>query len=125
MLAATMPAHSSSRDFALNVLLCMLMFALTVGGIVYVIIRGSVLEERYGKGHLLTNANLYEAFATDVIFLVAPFIGCCTALRLSRSADRSAKIIGWLLVVMFALFFLQAAVIDWTQYRHYQLILSK
>jgi len=120
-----MPTHPTSRDFALNVLLCILMSTLTVGGIVYVIIRGNVLEERYGKHNLLANTNLYEAFTIAVVFLVAPLIGGCSAFRLARSADRSAKIIGWLLVVMFALFFLQAAMIDWTQYRNYQEMLSR
>jgi hypothetical protein len=120
-----MPAHPNNRDFALNVLLCVSMFALTVGGIVYVIIRGGVLEEHYGKGRLLANTNLYEAFTIAVVFLAAPLIGGCGAFRLARTADRSAKIIGWLLVVMFALFFVQAAVVDWTQYRYYHHVISK
>jgi len=101
------------------------MFALTVSGIVYVIIRGNVLEERYGKPNLLANANLLEAFTIAVVFLVAPFVGGCSAFRLARAADRSAKIIGWLLVVMFALFFLPAATAEWAQYRNYQWILRK
>ena len=120
-----MPAHPNHRKYGSNVLVCALMFALIVGGIIYDIIRGNILEERYGRHNLLAHANLYESFAIMVVFLVAPLIGGCSAFRLASSADRSVKIIGWLLVLMFALFFLQAAAVDWTQYWNYQRILSK
>jgi hypothetical protein len=91
------------------------MLVLIVGGIAYVIIRDIPLS----------NANLYETFVIKVIFLVAPFIGGCSAFRLATSANSSIQIIGWLLVVIFALFFLQATLIDWIQYRNYHGLLRR
>ena len=87
--------------------------------------RDSILEERYGKHNLLATTNLYEEFAIYIVFLVAPFIGGCSAFRLAKSAHRSAKIVGWLLVVMFSVFFFQAVNIAWTQYHNYQEILRR
>lgn len=115
-----MPANSNNRDIARNVFISVSMFLLTVGAIVYAVIRDSVLYECYGKGNELAHVNLYGAFTVDVIFLVAPLIGGCSAFRLAKSPNSSAKIIGCLLVVMFALFFLQAGIGEWAQYRNDQ-----
>ena len=120
-----MPTHSAPnlKEFAWNVLLCIWMGVLTVGGIAYVIVRDGILEERYGKHNLLAHTNVYEESVIVVVFLVAPFIGGCSAFRLARSVNRSTKIIGWLLVVMFSIFFLQAAEVCWTHYQNYMRLL--
>ena len=89
------------------------MLVLNVGGIAYVIARGPV------------DTGVSEEFVITVLFLVAPFVGGCGAFRLARSSDRSAKIIGWLLVVVFALFFFQAVMVDLAQYRNDQEILRR
>jgi len=121
-----MPTHSAANTnkSAQNVCLCVWMFVLSVGGIAYVIIRDGFLEERYGKHNLLVHTNLYEAFVIDVVFLIAPFIGSCSAFRLTRSADRFLKIVGWLLLVIFSLFFFQNAEVCWTQYHNYLWVLG-
>ncbi len=95
------------------------MFLLTVGGIAYVMIRGGILEERYGKSNLLAHANVYEQFAIAAVLLLAPFIGACSAFRLATLPSRPAKVIGWLLVVTFCLFLLQAILACWSQYQRY------
>jgi hypothetical protein len=120
-----MPTRSSSRDVALDMLMCISMMFLYIGGVACVIIQGNVLEERYGKHNILDHTNVYESFILDVIFLVAPFLGGCSAFRLLRSSDYFGKIIGWLFVVLFALLFFQSALIEWTQYRDYQVLLRR
>ena len=120
-----MQIHTSSKDLALNTLVCASMMFLYVGGVAYVIIHGSALEERYGKTNLVAYQNLYEAFILDTIFLVTPFLGGCSAFRLVRSRDRSGKIVGWLFAVLFALLFFQSAMIEWTQYRNYLWLIGK
>jgi uncharacterized ion transporter superfamily protein YfcC len=121
-----MPTHSAAitNGIARNVWLCISMFVLAVGGIAYVIVRDGFLEERYGKHNLLAHTNLYEAFVIDVVFLIVPFIGSCRAFRLTRSADRFTKIVGWLFLAIFFIFFFQAAEVCWTQYHNYLWVLG-
>jgi hypothetical protein len=95
------------------------MLLLIVGGIAYAYIRSDILDERYGKPNVLAHVNLYEYFMVAVVFLVAPFIGGCSAFRLTRLVARPARFIGWLLVVMFSLFFLQAVLVCWSDYQRY------
>lgn len=110
---ATMPTHPNNRDLAKNGFICILMLILNVGGIAYVIARGPV------------DTGVGEEFVISTLFLVAPFIGACSAFRIARSSDHSAKIIGWLWVIMFGSFFVYAAVVDCAQYRHDQEILRR
>ena len=89
----------------------MLALLLICGGIAFAIVRESALVDRFGKHNLLAHKNLFEESALAVVLLVAPFVGGCNAFRLSRSANRSAKIFGWLFLVTFSLFFLQTALV--------------
>jgi hypothetical protein len=116
-----MPAQTTTvgRGVQQSAILSAAMFVLTVGGIAYVIIRGGILEERYGKSNLLAHANLYEEFSIAAVLLLAPFIGACSAFRLARLPGRPAKAIGWLLVVTFSLFLFQAILACWSQYQRY------
>jgi len=43
------------------------------------IVRGEILEERYGKANLLAHKNLYEEFVVAAVFLLAPHFGACQA----------------------------------------------
>jgi cytochrome bd-type quinol oxidase subunit 2 len=110
---------TGDRKLGQSALLSFAMLLLSVGGIAYVIVRGGVLEERYGKPNLLAHTNLYEEFIVAAIFFLAPFVGACSALRMARAPERGTKVVGWLLVVMFSLFLLQAGLVYLSEYQSY------
>jgi|SRR5579872_1244909 len=110
---------SVSKDVLNNLLLCIFMLILTVGGIAYAIVRDVILEDRYGKHNMLVHANFYETAVTLVVLLAAPFLGACGSFRLTRSTDRSTKFAGWLFLMIFSLLFLQSVLSFWSQYRSY------
>lgn len=116
-----MPLLSAAKpkELARNSLLCISMFILIFGDIAYAVVRDIILEDRYGKHNLVAHTNLYEESIIVLVVLVAPFIGGCSAFRLTRSANRSTKICGWFALVVFSIGFLQAATISWSQYHKY------
>jgi hypothetical protein len=103
----------SQKPINWNLFSCMLMFVLTLGTIVYAIARDSGIE----------NASLPEEFVIDVILLVSPFLGICSAFRIARTENEGGKIIGWLFVAVFAVFFIQSAMIEWIEYGRCESIL--
>lgn len=84
------------------------MFVVMVGGLIYEIIRGSILEEQYGKPNLLAKTNLYDAFMVGLLFLVAPAIGSFQRSqagkvhRASRNKIHRVAILGPLLPILFS-----------------------
>lgn len=69
----------------------------------------------------LAHTSLSRYFFTTVTFLIAPVIGGFSAFRFIRGASRtgSPAIIGWLLLVLFALVFSFSCIVCWLDYHRY------
>jgi len=75
-----------------------------------------VAESAGERQHLpLAYVNMFEYFFFSASFLIAPFIGGCSTVRLVRSSELTGfpKIIGWLLIAFFALEFSYSSYLGW------------
>jgi len=96
-----------------------LMAALVLAVWGYVLVQHIIEESEPRKFPAVAYANLWEYSVVAVVFLVAPFVGACSAWRLVCSRDRSAVLIGWLMLVAFSLFFMMSCLIYWSDYQRY------
>jgi hypothetical protein len=69
----------------------------------------------------LAHTSLPGYFFTTATFLIAPLVGGFSAVRLIRGASRTGfpVLIGWLLLVLFALVFAFSGMLCWVDYHRY------
>jgi hypothetical protein len=95
------------------------MGALVLAVWVYMFVQHMV-EEAGGRNFpVVAYKSIWEYGIVATVFLVAPFIGACSGLRLVRSGERPGVVIGWLMLAAFSLFFFMSCVIYWSDYHRY------
>lgn len=95
------------------------MGALVLAVWVYVLVQHIINESGSRKFPAVLYTSIPEYAIVAVVFLVAPFIGACGGLRLIRSREHRAILIGWLMLIGFSLFFLMSCLIYWSDYHRY------
>ena len=82
------------------------MGALVLAVWVYVLVQSIIDESSPRKFPAVLYTSIPDYAIVAIVFLVAPFIGACSGLRLTRSREHLAILIGWLMLIGFSLFFL-------------------
>ena len=113
------PSIRNSPSRELFVALIMVAWIMVVWGFLVV---GSIAKSSGEREFpALAHASLPGYFFTTATFLVAPVIGGFSAFRFTRGASRTGfpAVIGWLLVVLFALIFSFSCTVCWVDYHRY------
>jgi hypothetical protein len=112
-------SSSDKREIAKGLLLPLLMLGWIVCIWIYAIVQSGHDREQEFPG--IAHASLSWYFFNTATMLVAPFIGGSGAIRLLRAAPRTGfpPVIGWLLLLVFALVFFLSCTSCWVEYHRY------
>ena len=105
-----------------RIIFCVSILVLNLVWIVYAIMSDVALENHFGKHNLWAHRSVVETFLVATALIVVPFIGVCGAARLARSTQQSSKVIGWLLLLLFAFSLFQAVMVACSEYGNWQTV---
>ena len=119
IVSPTMPVDISVHQMnRRHLLLARSMLALIVTVWGYLFVQHAIEESGSRTFPAMAHINLREYFVVAAVFLFAPFVGACSAARLTRSPERPAALEAWLMLAAFLLCLVMSGFIYWSDYRH-------
>jgi Ca2+/Na+ antiporter len=102
-----------------DVVSCIMTAALVIGTWGLVMVQHFIEESGPRNFLAVASVNIPQYFIIAAIFLAAPFIGLCSAIRVLRRRDRSMSRFGWAFAICFGSFLLFSCLVYCAEYQRY------